>query len=89
MKISTYIVMVLYVPSTENGHMDDSKETTRIDLWKTIAPHKGIDLDSIFYPETVGYVVGRISQGKAACMHVTCGVHGFTGMKAHHCTVYR
>ena len=54
---------MLYVPRNENGHMDESTETTRIDLWKEIAPHKGIDLDSIFYPENVGYVVGQISRG--------------------------
>lgn len=57
------IVIVLYVPRNESGRMDESKETSRLELWKTIAQIE-MDSSSIFYPESVGYVVSRISRGE-------------------------
>ena len=57
-------IIVHYVPKKENGDMDDSNEMTRVDLWNSVSQHrKEIDVDCIFYPENIGYVVGRIFQG--------------------------
>lgn len=64
--ITFFYNIVRYLPKKENGEMDDLAEMTRIDLWNSI-PHcqdnKEIDVDCVFYPENIGYVVGRIFQG--------------------------
>ena len=82
--------IVLYVPKTENGHMDDSKETTASTCGKLLHHIKELIWILSFILKLWDMLLaGYLKVKLHACMHVTYGVHGFTGMKAHHCIVYR
>ena len=55
-----------YVPKKESGEMDIDNETSRRDLWQILHPSKTIDgaqSRDIIYPETGGFVIGRLYKG--------------------------